>query len=163
MRKRSLAVYLAVFLLAAGPAFPQSPPADAMEAARELVATVKLADQFKAIGPIIMQNLKSAIVQNRPQVERDYDSVMPLLLEGMNSRVNEMVDQITALYARTFNVDELHALTAFFRSPAGQKYVQMIPAITQESMVIGQRFGQSVAKEMQDRVIEELRKRGHKI
>ena len=30
-------------------------------------------------------------------------------------------------------------------------------------MAIGQKFGQSVATEMQSRIIEELRKRGHKI
>jgi hypothetical protein len=29
--------------------------------------------------------------------------------------------------------------------------------------VIGQKFGQSVATEMQGRIVEELRKRGHKI
>jgi hypothetical protein len=33
----------------------------------------------------------------------------------------------------------------------------------QDSMAIGQKFGQSVATEMQNRIVEELRKRGHKI
>jgi hypothetical protein len=33
----------------------------------------------------------------------------------------------------------------------------------QESMAIGQKFGQSVAGELRNRIVEELRKRGHKI
>jgi len=163
MRKRSLAAYLAVFLLAAGPAFPQSPPPDAMAAARELVVTMQMADQFKAIMPTIVKGLKSAIVQNRPQVERDYDAIMPLLLEGMNARVSEVIDQIAALYARTFTAAELRELVAFYQGPVGQKFVRSQALLMQESMAIGQQFGQSVAKEMQDRIIEELRKRGHKI
>jgi uncharacterized protein len=163
---RTLVAGLTVFLLAAAPAPAQSPapaPDDAMTAARELITTMRTVDQFKAILPAILQNLKPAIVQNRPEVARDLDAVMPLLIEGMAARVNEIVDEITALYARNFSAEELNAITAFYRGPVGQKFLSKLPAITQESMVIGQKFGQSVATEMQGRIVEELRKRGHKI
>jgi uncharacterized protein len=159
----ALVAGLTVFLLAAGPAPAQSPAPDAMTAARELVVTMRTADQFKALMPMIVQGLKPAIVQNRPEVARDLDAIMPLMLEGMSARVNEIVDEITALYARTFSVEELNAITAFYRGPVGQKFLLKLPAITQESMVIGQKFGQSVAGEMQGRIVEELRKRGHKL
>jgi hypothetical protein len=163
---RTLVAGLTVFLLAAAPAPAQSPapaPDDSMTAARELITTMRTVDQFKAILPAILQNLKPAIVQNRPEVARDLDAVMPLLIEGMAARVNEIVDEITALYARNFSAEELNAITAFYRGPVGQKFLSKLPAITQESMVIGQKFGQSVAAEMQGRIVEELRKRGHKL
>lgn len=161
--KQSRIMCLSAFLFVAGPALAQSPPADGMAAARELLVTMQVADQFKAIMPSIMQALKPAIVQNRPEVERDYDSVMPLLLEGMSARLNEILDQIAEIYARNFAADELRELTGFYRGPVGQKFVQKQAVIMQESMVIGQRFGQSVASEIQGRIIDELRKRGHKI
>ena len=85
---RTLAVCLAVCLLAVFPARAQSPSPDAIAAAHELIVTMRAADYFKAIMPTIVQGLKPAIVQGRPQVERDYDAVMPLLLESMNARVN---------------------------------------------------------------------------
>jgi len=155
---------LAVCLLfAALPARAQAPSPEAMAAAHDLIVTMRAADYFKAIMPAIMQNMKPAIVQNRLEVERDYDAVMPLLLEGMNARVNEIIDQIAAIYARNFTAEELREVTAFYRGPTGQKFVQKLPAITQESMVVGQKFGQSVAGELRTRMIEELRKRGHKI
>jgi uncharacterized protein len=163
MRKHSWIMCLSVFLFAAAPALAQSPPPDGMAAARELLVTMQVADQFKAIMPSIVQAMKPAIVQNRPQIERDYDAIMPLMLEGMSTRLNEILDQIAALYARTFTADELRELAAFYRGPVGQKFVQKQSVIMQESMVIGQRFGQSVAGEMQNRIIDELRKRGHKI
>jgi hypothetical protein len=159
----TLAVAFSLSLWAAVPAFPQSPPPDAMAAARELIETMHTADQFKALMPIIVRNLKPAIVQNRPEVDRDYDAIIPIMLAGMNARVNELIEQITALYARSFSIEELRDITAFYRAPTGQKFLQKLPAITQESMTIGQRFGQSVAAEMQNRIVEELRKRGHKI
>jgi uncharacterized protein len=132
-------------------------------AARELIATMRAADYFKAIMPAIMNNLKPAIVQNRPQVERDYDAIMPLLIASMDARLNEIIDQVAAVYARNFTAEELREVVAFYRGPTGQKFVQKLPLITQESMLIGQRFGQSVGAEIRARMVDELRKRGHDI
>ena len=102
-------------------------------------------------------------MQNRPQVERDYDAIMPLMLESMNARVSEIIEQVAALYARNFTAAELNEVVAFYRGPTGQKFIQKLPLITQESMVIGQRFGQSIATELRSRIVDELRKRGHDI
>jgi uncharacterized protein len=157
------AVCVTVCLLAAGPAGAQSPSPDTLAAARELIVTMRAADYFKTIMPAIVQQLKPAIVQNRPQVERDYDAIMPLMLESMNARVSEIIEQVAALYARNFTAAELNEVVAFYRGPTGQKFIQKLPLITQESMVIGQRFGQSIATELRSRIVDELRKRGHDI
>ena len=123
MRKRSLmlAACLAISLSAAGPARPQSPAPDAMAAARELLMTIKFIDQIKAVLPIIIQNLKPAIVQNRPQVEREFDAVMPLILEGMNPRLNEFPSKRRPSTPTNFTVAELRDITAFFRASTGEK------------------------------------------
>jgi hypothetical protein len=136
------AVCVTICLLAAGSAGAQSPSPETLAAARELIVTMRAADYFKTIMPAIVQQLKPAIVQNRPQVERDYDAIMPLMLDSMNARVSEIIDQVAALYARNFTAAELNEVVAFYRGPTGQKFIQKLPLITQESMVIGQRFGQ---------------------
>jgi hypothetical protein len=165
MRKPAwiLVIWLTVCLSVAEPARSQTPSPDAVAAARELIETMHAVDFFKSIVPAMMQGLKPAIVQNRPQVERDFDAIAPLLLEGFNARMNELVEQIAVLYARNFTADELREVVAFYRRPTGQKFVQKLPAVTQESMVLGQRFGQSIGNEIRARMIEELRKRGHNI
>jgi len=38
-----------------------------------------------------------------------------------------------------------------------------MPTVMQESMSLGPAFGQQVARELQDRMIEELRKKGHNL
>jgi len=82
-------------------------------------------------------------------------------MDGLNARVNEIVDEITAIYARNFTADELREITAFYRGPAGKKFLEKQPAIAQESMQIGQKFGAAVAADVTRRMSEELRKRGH--
>jgi hypothetical protein len=134
-----------------------------MAAARDLVATMRAADQVKTLMPAIMQQLKPAIVQGRPQVEKDFDAVLPAVLEIVNARAGEMVDSIALVYARTFTADELRQVTAFYRTAIGQKFLDKLPALMQESMAVGAKFGQAMAAELRDRMIQELRKRGHDI
>jgi hypothetical protein len=88
---------------------------------------------------------------------------MPHLLERMAARSGEIVDLTAAIYARNFSADEIRQVTAFYRTPVGQRFLDKLPAITQESMAMGQQWGQSIAAEMRDKIIEELRKRGHKL
>jgi uncharacterized protein len=154
---------LAATLLCGGPAATQAPAPDALAAAKELVMTMRAADQLKNLLPVIMQQLKPAIVQGRPQVEKDYDAIMPALVEGMLARSGELIDLMADVYARNFTAAEIRQISAFYRGPVGQKFLEKMPAITQESMAAGQKWGQTVAGEMRGRIIEELRKRGHNI
>ena len=161
--RRMIAAAALFLLFAAGPAPAQTPPADALVAARELIVTMKATDQFKALFPLLMQNLKPAIVQNRPAVERDFDAVVPLMLEAANARIGEMVDAMAQVYANTFSAAEIRDMTAFFKTSTGQKYVEKTTVLAQQSMMAGQAWGRSVATEIQDKIVNELRKRGHNI
>jgi hypothetical protein len=160
------AAILAVTFIFGRPAAAQTASPDAVAAARELVVVMRAAEQFKSILPLIMRQLKPAIVQGRPEVERDFDAMIPVLNEIMsaqNEQIAKLVDDIAMIYARNFTVDEMRRVTAFYQEPVGQKFLEKMPVITQESMVAGQEFGRAIALELQKRLIEELRKRGHKI
>jgi uncharacterized protein len=159
----TILVLAVVAALSGGPIAAQQANDDSMLAARELITVMRATDQIKQLLPSIMQMLKPVIIQGRPDVEHDVDLVMPVLIEGMSARVSEMVDEMAALYARNFTADEMREITAFYRSPVGQRFLTKMPAVMQESMTMGQAFGQRIAAEMQDRIKEELRKRGHKL
>jgi uncharacterized protein len=164
MTKRLIASWLLVLnLFATGPAAAQAPSNEAVAAAKELVVAMRFTDQVKTAFPLIMQQLKPALTQANPLIERDYDALIPLVLGAMDSRMTELVDSTAAIYARFFTADELKQLAAFYRAPVGQKFLQNMGPILQESMAVGQKFGQQMAGELQSRMTEELRKRGHKI
>ncbi len=149
--------------LAAQPVPQSAPPASdaALAAAKALIVAMHATDQFKAILPNIMQALKPAVVQGRPDAEKDFNVIVPVIVEGMTARIQELANDLAGVYARNFTVDELNQLAAFYHSPVGEALVAKTPAITQQSLVIGQAFGQKVAAEMQTRIAEEMRKRGH--
>src|SRR5262245_56453107 len=133
--------FLAASLLCGAPANAQTPAPDAVAAARELAVAMRAADQLKLLLPARMQQLKPANVEGRPQVEKDFDALMPTLMEGMLARSSELVNEMATIYARNFTAAEIRQVTAFYRGPVGQKFLDKMPAITQESMAAGQRWG----------------------
>jgi uncharacterized protein len=154
---------LAVLLALMEPAGAQSPVSDSEIAARELITTMKLSDQFSLMLPMVFKAMKPAIVQNRPDVDRDFDALLPVLQQKMTARVNELMEAVVVIYANNFSAQELRDLTAFYKTPTGQKFLQKTPAIAQQTMIAGQKFGQSAGAEAQKEMIEQLRNKGHAI
>jgi hypothetical protein len=166
MRHSFTKVFLLIgMLLLAQPAAAQStpPPEDAMQAARELVKIMDVGAQFRAILPNLMQALRPAIVQNRPEVGRDFDALVPMMVDTMLARTNEFSEIYAVIYARNFTAQELRDVAAFYRTETGKKLLAKLPVITNEGMLAGQKLGQQMAVDLQQRMVDELRKKGHNI
>ncbi len=162
----SLRVVALAFLLLfqAGSAGAQGQrTAEAMSAANELIVTMRATERFKTALPLILQALKPAIVQGRPEVERDYELVAKQVLDDATDMFGELAELLAGIYASNFTTSELRELTAFYRSPIGQRLADRHPAITQQSMVAGQAWGQRLGERTAPKIIEELRKKGHRI
>jgi uncharacterized protein len=138
------------------------PDPEAVAAAAELVITLRLADQFKMTLPAILRALKPIVVQGRPETERDFDAVSSAVLDAMNARVSELIGPLAAVYARNFTVGEMRQLVAFYRTPAGQKFLDKQAVVTEEATTITQNIGRTIAGEMHKQIIEEMRKRAQK-
>ena len=155
---------VACLLLLSAPAVRAEPPAsDAMEAARSLVTTMKLADQYKALLPAILLSLKPALVQDRPEIERDYDAMMPMMTDAFTPYYTSMVDGIAAIYATNFTAAELRDIEAFYHQPTGQKMLAKMPAISQQALLVGEEIGRKASEDLRQRLTEALRQKGHKL
>jgi hypothetical protein len=152
-----------LLLLSALPARAETPASDAMTAARSLVTTMKLADQYKALLPAILLSLKPALTQDRPEIERDYEAMMPMITEAFTPYYTSMVDGIAAIYATNFTAAELRDIEAFYRQPTGQKMLAKMPAISQQALAVGQEIGRKAAEDLRQRLTEALRQKGHKL
>src|SRR6202021_4027318 len=138
---RRLLIAACLLLLSAPAVWAQTPSSDAMTAARSLVTTMKLADQYKALLPAILLGLKPALTQDRPEIERDYDAMMPMIADAFTPYYTSMVDGIATVYANNFTAAELGEIEAFYRQPGGQKMLEKMPAIGQQALAVGQEIG----------------------
>lgn len=119
MSRRLLAITGILLLLACG-ASAETPSPEAMAAARKLVVTLKIADQYRALLPQLLLKLRPVVAQDRPEIERDYDAMTAPGAEIYAPFFAAMVDQIAAVYAATFTLDELRQIEAFYAQPVGQ-------------------------------------------
>ncbi len=111
--------------LAAAPAEPA-----VMGEKRELI--LKFIDVF-GTKRAMEQNLETMFKDmgpNDPQTQKFKDNV----------RVDEIIEQLIPLYDKHFSADELKACITFYSSPEGQKLLQTIPVLMQESVDISAKY-----------------------
>ncbi len=160
---RCMLTIAGVLLLLACSASAQRPAPEAMSAARKLVLTLKVADQYRAQLPQLLLRLRPLVAQDRPEIERDYDAMTAPGAEIYTPLLASMIDQVASLYAQTFSVDELRQIEAFYAQPVGKKLLEKSDALAQASAQIGQEVSQKAADDLKQRLIEALRQKGHKL
>jgi len=158
MSKR-LTIISVLTLLSISVASAQTPTPDALAAARDLVNTLKLSDQFRALLPGILLSIRPVLTQDRPEMERDFDATAPKIVEAYAPHLKAMVDAAATVYVNNFTVDELREMEAFYHSPPGQKLLQNSQAIAQQIDQIGRDGTRKAAEDLRMRLAELLRQK----
>jgi hypothetical protein len=160
--KKILAV-LATAITLSVPAFAQTAPAldpAVVDAVKQMQSAMKLRDVMTAsmqqLEQSMPQNLRASVTQminsnttldasQKQKQVAQMEQRLPAMLGEMHelfsdpTLVEEMLAEMVPLYARTYTVDEIHQLSAFYQSPVGQKMLATMPRLMTESMAISQR------------------------
>lgn len=161
MKKIAAVIGLIVFL--AGPAFAQSAKVDpATDAAvRKLFVSTNyrtvmlnaMAQMTKSMPAMIRASVTRSIeadtrlnnVQQK-QAMMEAEMMMPKVMAAADrvltdpALIDEMIDEMIPLYARTYTVGELEQVSAFYASPTGKKTLETMPQMMAAGMEIGQRI-----------------------
>src|SRR5437762_13973013 len=132
MSRRLLTIAGTLLFLVYG-ASAQTPSPEAMNAARKLVVTLKIADQYRALLPQLLLQLRPVVAQDRSEIERDYDAMTAPGSEIYAPFVAAMIDQIATVYAASFTTDEPRQIEAFYPQPAGRKLLDRSDALSRGS------------------------------
>jgi uncharacterized protein len=162
MSYRALVAAAALFALLAlpEPVRAQAPDADRVAAAKELMQIAGVARQFDEVMPFLTGQLAQSFVAIAPDKASEIREVFGQLAVKFVDRKGELIEQIAAVYADKLAMEELSALIAFYKSPAGMKFVTVQPDIMRQSMMLGQRWGAQLGREIEQEAREELKKRG---
>ena len=160
-RRHLITASLLLFSVCAASA--QAPSPEALTAAKSLVTTMKLPDQSKPLLPGILLGLRRELTQDRPEIERDYDSMKPTIEAAFTPYYAAMLDSVAAVYAGNFSVAEMKDMELFFKQPAGQKYLEKASTVTQRTTQVAQDASRKAAEELRARLTQALREKGHKL
>lgn len=144
--------------LAQAPAAPTAQEAaavkelmDAMDVRKMMTASFN--EMEKAL-PQMMRAQVTAVINADPTASDEkkkaalekIEQVLPGAADAVNrmfrdpALIEEMMAEIGPLYARNYSVAELKQLSAFYRTPLGQKMLALSPRLAAESMAVGQKI-----------------------
>ena len=127
--------------------------------AREVVIGSGLARTFEGMVPQIADQIRSGYSRTRPDIIKDMEEALKLIVADLNKQTDLMVTAAARLYANRLTEAELKETAAFFKSPTGQKYVGLQAQILNELFQEMQVFSQALGNLMVDRLRDELRKK----
>jgi hypothetical protein len=131
-----------------------------LAAAREMMQVAGVARQFSEVMPVLLRQLAQGFVAVAPDKAEVIGEVFAKLGGKFDERKGELIDQVAGLYAEQLSLEELGAVTTFYRSPAGAKMMSIQPQVMRQAMQIGQRWGAQLGREIEEEARRELKKRG---
>ena len=160
---RRLSFTASMLLFSICTASAQAPSPEALTAAKSLVTTMKLPDQYKPLLPGILLGLRRELTQDRPEIERDYDSMKPTIEAAFAPYYEAMLNDVAVVYAGNFTVAEMKDMELFFKQPAGQKYLEKASAVALQVGQVTQTASRKAAEDLRARLTQALREKGHKL
>jgi hypothetical protein len=112
----------------------------------ELTGSAKLQKQM-------MGTMLKSFRQAMPDVNDEFWSEFEKQID-----FNELTAMMIPIYQKHFTNEDILKIIQFYESPAGQKFVQELPAIAQESMLAGQEWGQALGLKVQKQLEEKEKK-----
>jgi uncharacterized protein len=160
MKKVIAAVVLALSIPAAHVFAADAVPNEkAVVAAKELMSAMNMRAMMQASMQQMAQHMpdmmrqmaeagfegKKLNAEQKRKARAEMDKSLPGMLAAMNKMLNdpklheELEAETVAIYARHFTEDEMHQVSAFYKSPVGAKMLASMPQLMQESMLASQK------------------------
>lgn len=137
------------------------PTAAHVEAARQLILSTGISRSFQIIIPEFMDQIGVTLTQTRPELTGDLTVVLGDLKPEFDKQADEMIDLSARIYAHLLSEEDIRAIVAFFKSDAGNKYVNAQPFFLNQLVAGMQAWQQKISVNMMTRVREEMKKKGH--
>ncbi len=147
MRRAFAAAFVLITASAAAPA--RADDASRLQAARTIVEVTHAADNLRRFLPTFSQQMRPLLLQSGADA-KEVDTFMTEIGKRFAAQTDSFVDLAAQVYAREFSQDDLDALLAFYRMPAGQHLLDKQVVITQGMVAVGQQWGQAVARQVLD-------------
>jgi uncharacterized protein len=149
----------------AGPApgaVAAAPSASHLAAARELAIVTGVLRVYEAFVPQFGAHVRRNTV-TRPEIGKDLDQVLEGLRPELEQEKQGMIEAALRFYTTAFTEPELKEIIAFFKTPAGQKYLQNGGRLVDILAAETQRATTRISEQYMSRIRAEMGKRGHQM
>jgi hypothetical protein len=127
--------------------------------AKEVIAASGLGRNFDFLVPQMMDQLRNAFAQTRPEIVDELTKTMLALKPEFDAQREEVLTSAATVYATYLTEPELKEIAAFFKSPAGARYVSTQPPLLDKLYSEMQAWSRRTSDNMLARVRAEMKKK----
>lgn len=117
----------------------------AEQVARKLFEVARLTEVGKSISTQLIQLQKKRMPDIPDQFWSDFSKEVDL--KALN-------EKIVQLYIKNLTVKEMEEITAFYKTETGQTFLNKLPVLQQETMMVGRQWGMSLRMQITKRLQE---------
>ncbi|AYG59358.1 DUF2059 domain-containing protein [Rhizobium jaguaris] len=144
--------------IALGSASAQEVSEEQIKAARAAINALGVTNQFDNILPNLSEQLKSTMIQANPNFGDAINSSVDATALALAPRRADLEREAAVTYSKAFTTDELNAITAFFTSPTGKKFLQDNPVALRELYKAADIWGQGISRDLANQSSDALQK-----
>jgi hypothetical protein len=127
---------------------------------RALLRASGNADIAAQIAPIAAQQFTFALHKANQSLSPRVDQIVTnVVVSYLRERAEQdhFMDRLIPIYSKHLTKADVRQLTQFYQSQVGRKLVSVIPAISQETVKVGQEWGQSILPALQTQLLDKLK------
>ncbi|WP_336279171.1 DUF2059 domain-containing protein [Bartonella sp. CB175] len=129
-----------------------------LNSAKKAISAIHATDQFDSFLPTAARDLKNELIGDDPNLATAISEIVDKQALALAKRRANLEREIAQVYAKYFTQEELDAITAFYSSDTGKKFLVEVPNIARDAYstfdiwrsVIMQDLIKNVKKEMSE-------------
>ena len=129
-------------------AFAQDVTEDHLKAARAAISAIGATDNFDNILPNLAERLKANLIQASPNYQDLISSTIDTKALELAGRRADLEREAATIYAKTFTVEQLNAISAFYQSEAGKKLLNDGPIASREMLKAADIWAAGVSRDL---------------
>jgi uncharacterized protein len=129
---------------------------DQVKAARAAIEAISATNGFDNILPNLAERLKTTLIQSSPNYQELITTTVDEKALELAARRADLEHEAATIYAKTFTVDQLNAITAFYTSDAGQKLLKDGPIASREMMKAADIWAAGISRDLNAAATKEL-------
>ncbi len=123
----------AVLVVNIGMAYAQGVSEQHLDSARKAISAIRATDQFDSFLPNAAHDFKNELISDDPNLATSISDIVDKQALALAKRRSNLEKEIAHVYAKYFTQEELDAITAFYSSDTGKKFLTEVPNIARDA------------------------------
>ncbi|WP_336288452.1 DUF2059 domain-containing protein [Bartonella sp. CB60] len=104
-----------------------------LSSARKAISAIHATDQFDSFLPTAARDLKNELTSDNPNLATVISKIVDKHALALAKRRSDLEKEVAHIYAKYFTQEELDAITAFYTSDTGKKFLTEVPSIARDA------------------------------